>query len=101
MESSGCQPTKDVAPESFHRVSAASEPTSIGTVDLHMQILEPAHQEDLIAIGEPVRLGKRLAFVAMRVETESGRLVATGSATFSVSSLNLPKPDQDAPAIPS
>ena len=61
--------------------------TWISTVDLYVQLLEPAHQEHLQSFGSVSRLGKSLAFTRMEVKSESGRLIATGSGTFSVTSV--------------
>lgn len=61
----------------------------LATVDLNVKYIEPAHQENLRAIGELVRAGNRLAITTMRVETKSGRLVAIGSGTFTRTSRSI------------
>ena len=58
----------------------------VNTSELTVRLHEPANQEDLIAIGHVVRAGKRLCVAGMEVRSVSGRLVATGSGTFVVSS---------------
>ena len=37
-----------------------------------------------VASGETVRLGRRIAATAMRLENDEGTLVATGNATYIV-----------------
>ncbi|HUU61257.1 MAG TPA: PaaI family thioesterase [Acidimicrobiia bacterium] len=61
----------------------------ITTVELQVRLLEPAHSEDLVATGEVVRIGNRIAVASAEVRTAAGRLVATGGATFSVTSLPI------------
>lgn len=61
--------------------------TWISTVDLYVQLLEPARKEHLKSFGSISRLGKSLAFAQMEVKSVSGRLIATGSGTFSVTSV--------------
>ncbi|MBW2704075.1 MAG: PaaI family thioesterase [Deltaproteobacteria bacterium] len=61
----------------------------IATVDLNVKILEPASQEGLRAEGRLLRSGKRLAMAEMELRSASdGRLVATGSGTFAVTSIS-------------
>jgi len=59
----------------------------IATVEMQMRLLEPAKREDLKATGKIIRLGRSLSVAEMAVLSGSGRLVATGSGTFSVTSL--------------
>ena len=61
--------------------------TWINTVDLTVHMLEPANSEALRAVGTIVRAGAHLAVTSMEVRSESGRLVATGCGTFSVSNI--------------
>lgn len=61
----------------------------ITTVELHVRLLEPARGEDLVAVGEVVRIGNRIAVADAEVRTASGRLVAAGGATFSATSLPI------------
>jgi uncharacterized protein (TIGR00369 family) len=61
----------------------------ITTVDLQVRLLEPARAEDLVATGKVVRIGNRIAVADADVRTVTGRLVATGGATFSVTSLPI------------
>lgn len=58
----------------------------VNTSELTVRLHEPANQEDLVAIGHIVRAGRRLCVAGMEVRSASGRLVATGTGTFVVSS---------------
>ncbi len=62
----------------------------ISTADLHAQFLEPVAQTHLQGVGHVTRVGKRLAHATMDIKTPEGKLVARGSGTFAVSSLQLP-----------
>jgi uncharacterized protein (TIGR00369 family) len=64
--------------------------TWIATLEMQMRLLEPARREDLRAVGRLQRAGSRFAVAEMEVRTTSGRLVATGSGTFAVTSLKYP-----------
>jgi uncharacterized protein (TIGR00369 family) len=61
----------------------------ITTVELQVRLLEPARAEDLVATGQVIRIGNRIAVAEAEVRTTTGRLVATGGATFSVTSLPI------------
>ena len=63
--------------------------TWIATVELQTRLLEPCRNEDLVATGWPVRVGKRIGVAEMEVRTSTGRLVATGAGTFTVTGLTL------------
>lgn len=63
----------------------------IATVEMQIRLLEPARREHLRAVGRVVRAGQTLAVAEMDVRTLSGRLVATGSGTFAVTSLEMEK----------
>ena len=64
----------------------------ISTAEMTVRLYEPAHREDLHAVGHIVRVGKRMCSTTMEVRTPSGRLVATGAGTFVVSSIALTAP---------
>lgn len=61
----------------------------LATVEFQTRLLEPASGETLIARGEAVRTGRSLAIADAEVRTAAGRLVATGSGTFSVTGLAI------------
>ena len=58
----------------------------VNTAEMTVRLHEPANQEDLIADGRVIRAGKRLCVASMEVRSVQGRLVATGTGTFIVSS---------------
>ncbi len=64
----------------------------VNTSELTVRLHEPANQEDLVAVGHIVRAGKRLCVAGMEVRSTSGRLVATGTGTFVVSSKAISLP---------
>ncbi len=59
------------------------------TVEFQVRLLEEAGREDLQSLGRLIRAGKRLATAEMQVTSKSGRLVAIGSGTFSVTSKTI------------
>jgi uncharacterized protein (TIGR00369 family) len=66
---------------------AVHYPSWISTVEFQVHLLEPVVGEDLVATGRTVRIGKRIAVAEAEVRTAAGRLVATGAATLSATSL--------------
>ena len=70
--------------------AAAAYPTWIVTAEMQMRLLEPAKKEALVATGRLIRAGKRLAMCEMQVHSKSGRLIATGSATFAITAFEYP-----------
>lgn len=59
----------------------------IATADLHLRILEVSPREPLRESGKLIRAGKTLAGTEMEVRGISGRLIATGTAWFVVTSV--------------
>lgn len=60
----------------------------ISTVDLHVQLLEPAREIDLRSIGHPTRIGKRMSTARMEVlDPATERVLAVGSGTFTMTSV--------------
>lgn len=57
----------------------------LGTIDLRVDFLRQGIGERFVATGTLVRLGRRIAAAAMRLENERGTLVATGNANYIVS----------------
>lgn len=64
----------------------------VATIEFSTRLHEPVEKEDLKSIGKIVRLGKRLASTSMELHTAEGRLVATGSGTFTVTSVPIKVP---------
>ena len=56
------------------------------TADLQTRILEPAGRKNLIATGHIIRAGNTLAVAQMEVRLEDGKLIATASGSFMVTS---------------
>lgn len=57
----------------------------IGTIDLRIDYLRPGLGQHFIASAEVTRLGGRVASVQMRLENDTGVLIATGAAAYIVS----------------
>lgn len=59
----------------------------IVTVEFSTRLLDTAKDDDLVATGHIVKLGKRITTASMEVVTKTdGRLIAIGSGTYSVTS---------------
>lgn len=71
--------------------AAAHYPTWIVSVEFSVRLHEPAGRQDLRAVGEIVRPGKRFTSTRMEVRNVDGVLVATGAGTFAVTSSPHPK----------
>jgi uncharacterized protein (TIGR00369 family) len=61
----------------------------VNTVELGIHLLEPVSKEVLIATGEVIRKGGRLAVARSEVRTQDGRLIAIGTGTFAASSIEI------------
>lgn len=72
----------------------------INTSELTVRLHEPAKQADLIGTGSVIRAGRRICVAQMAVHSQCGRLVATGSGCFVVSTVpfQMPRPDGAPPA---
>jgi uncharacterized protein (TIGR00369 family) len=66
-----------------HAAIAARLRRGIPTVDLRIDYLRGAAGSELLATAEPVRLGRTLAIVDIRVADDRGNLVAIGRGLFS------------------
>ena len=58
----------------------------LGTVDMRIDFLRQGIGERFFAIADVVRLGRRIGTASMRLLNEQDRLIATGTATYIVSS---------------
>ena len=56
----------------------------VSTVDVRVDYLRHAVEQDLVCVAEIARLGNRVAAARMRVEQEGGRVVAEGRAVYNV-----------------
>lgn len=66
-----------------HAAVAAKLHHGVPTVDLRIDYLRVAVGSELLAIAEPVRLGRTLGIVDVRVTDDQGKLVAMGRGLFS------------------
>jgi uncharacterized protein (TIGR00369 family) len=62
---------------------AAQCAKTVVTSDLHVRMLQPAKQQDLVATGKLVRAGSKSAVAEMKLHSASGELIAVGTASFS------------------
>lgn len=65
--------------------SGFTEARPYSTIDLHIQYLGAAGQDDLVAAAWVTKRGRSIVFCDAAVETSSGKAVAKGSLTFKVS----------------
>ncbi len=56
----------------------------VSTVDLRVDYLRPALEDDLLCDAEIVRAGNRVAVCSMRIHQPDGRVVADGRAVYNV-----------------
>jgi uncharacterized protein (TIGR00369 family) len=63
--------------------------TWIATIEFHTRLLEAVRGEGLVATGTLVRAGRRLATATAEVRTASGTTAAFGSASFTVTPLEI------------
>jgi uncharacterized protein (TIGR00369 family) len=59
----------------------------VNTLEYNVKLLERAKKETLIGKGKIIRVGKNFATTDMEVKSESGRLIAVGTGTFSVTTV--------------
>jgi uncharacterized protein (TIGR00369 family) len=62
----------------------------ISTIEYQTRLLEHVEQEGLKAVGAIVRLGRRIAVAEMKLWSKSGKLVALGSGSFTITNVPLP-----------
>jgi uncharacterized protein (TIGR00369 family) len=67
-----------------HAAIAARLNHGVPTVDLRIDYLRMAAGNELLAIAEPVKLGRTLGTVDIRVTDDQGKLVAVGRGVFSM-----------------
>jgi uncharacterized protein (TIGR00369 family) len=66
-----------------HAAISAKVQHGVPTVDLRIDYLRVAAGSELLATAEPVRLGRTLGIVDIRVTDDQGKLVAIGRGLFS------------------
>lgn len=57
----------------------------MGTIDLRIDYLHPGMGKHFIGHGKVTRLGGRIGSVQMRLENDTGTLIATGAAAYIIS----------------
>jgi uncharacterized protein (TIGR00369 family) len=73
---------------SYAFTTLIDENTFFVTNDISMSVLGPASSGELIARGNVLKMGKRLAFVECKISDQNDNLLAVGRITKSI----LPKP---------
>ena len=63
----------------------------VATAELQARLLEPVEKIDLYSKGFILRAGKRIVMAQMEVRTKDEKLIAVGSGTFVVTSVQMPK----------
>jgi uncharacterized protein (TIGR00369 family) len=77
----------------FMAANSLEETYSVLTVDYHINLIRPVQKEGIYATGEVVTAGKTLYVARSDVYTDSGRLVAAGQGTYTVSRIPLAELD--------
>ncbi len=62
----------------------------IATVEFQTRLVDFVKDEELVATGHIVRVGKKISTATMEVISGDGRKIAIGSGTYSVTSVPLP-----------
>lgn len=62
--------------------AAANCGQAVVTSDIHVRLLQPAKQRDLVATARVVRMGSKSAVTEMTVSSPAGELVAMATASF-------------------
>lgn len=66
----------------FTAAAAYGRASWLATSQLSIHFLEPVREEELVAVGKVIKLGKRQAVVEMTLHTQAGVLVAHAVGTF-------------------
>ena len=62
--------------------AAAKCGQAVVTSDIHVRLLQPAKQQDLVATARVIRMGAKSAVMEMTVSSPAGELVAMATASF-------------------
>jgi len=62
----------------------------IATIDLHVKYIKYVEKKDILATGNLVSAGKRIAVATMEIRTTEDLLIAIGTGTFSKTSVPFP-----------
>ena len=73
----------------FMAANSMEETYSVLTVDYHINLIRPVRKEGIQADGEVVTAGKTILVARSDVYSDSGKLVAAGQGTYTVSRIPL------------
>lgn len=77
----------------FMAANSMEETYSVLTVDYHINLIRPVRKEGIQAVGEVVTAGKTILVARSDVYSDSGKLVAAGQGTYTVSGIPLTELD--------
>ena len=66
--------------------SGYDEPRALFTIDMQLRYLDPIGEEDAVAEGWVARRGRQIVYCDAEVRAATGRLAATATLTYQVSS---------------
>jgi uncharacterized protein (TIGR00369 family) len=73
----------------FIAANSIEETYSVLTVDYHINLIRPVRNEGIYAMGQVVTAGKTLYVARSDIYADSGKLVAAGQGTYTVSNMLL------------
>ncbi|MET7685065.1 PaaI family thioesterase [Streptomyces sp. NPDC005423] len=73
----------------FMAANSLEETYSVLTVDYHINLIRPVRAEGIYAVGEVITAGKTIYVARSDVYSDSGKLVAAGQGTYTVSKILL------------
>lgn len=73
----------------FMAANSMEETYSVLTVDYHINLIRPVRKEGVYAVGEVVTAGRTIYVARSDVYSDSGKLVAAGQGTYTVSKILL------------
>lgn len=73
----------------FVAANSMEETFSVLTVDYHINLIRPVQKEGIYAVGKVVTAGKAIYVARSDVYSDSGKLVAAGQGTYTVSKIPL------------
>ncbi|MGV9881605.1 PaaI family thioesterase [Streptomyces sp. NPDC003006] len=73
----------------FVAANSMEETFSVLTVDYHINLIRPVQKEGIYAVGKVVTAGKTIYVARSDIYSDSGKLVAAGQGTYTVSKIPL------------
>ncbi len=73
----------------FVAANSMEETFSVLTVDYHINLIRPVQKEGIYAVGHVVTAGRTLYVARSDIYSDSGKLVAAGQGTYTVSKIPL------------